>query len=110
MRVIKATVQRMRNEITQIFFAQLAQCVYHRLRLSHCRTRECVRLIFETARPAINERREPENYRPRQQAKEQQRRNDIRGSKARLMLETERAIKPLLTRRPPDCASPVDQL
>src|SRR6202035_2769264 len=106
MRIIKAAVQRMRNEIAQIFFAQLAQCMNDRLRLSHCRTRERVRLIFETARPAINEWCEPENYCPRQQAKEQQGRNDIRGSKACLMLETKRAIEPLLTRQPRDRGEP----
>ena len=47
-------------------------------------------------------RRNPETYRPRQQRKQQHRRNDIRRGKACLILETERAIKPLLTRQPRD--------
>src|SRR5438128_11618406 len=62
--------------------------------------RECIRLVFETARPDVNERRKPETYRPRQQRKQQHRRHDARGSKACLMLETNRGIKPSLTRRP----------
>ena len=41
-------------------------------------------------------------YRPRQQRKQQHRRNDIRSGKACLILETKRAIKPLLTRQPRD--------
>src|SRR6266487_3587367 len=102
MRVIKTAVERMRSEIAEVFFAQLAQCSNEWLRFSHCRTRKRVRLVLETARPDVNNRRNPETYRPRQQRKQQHRRNDIRGSKASPMLETEGAIKPLLTRQPCD--------
>jgi len=52
--------------------------------------------------PDVNERRSPEAYRPRQQRKQQHRRHDARSSKACLMLETKRAIKPSLTRQPRD--------
>src|SRR5207247_9381452 len=64
--------------------------------------RECISLVFETARPDVNERRSPEAYRPRQQRKQQHRRHDARGCKTCLMLETKRAIKPSLTRQPRD--------
>src|SRR5436309_14393274 len=62
--------------------------------------RECISLVFETARPDVNERRSPEAYRPRQQREQQHRRHNARGSKACLMLETNRAIKPSMTRPP----------
>src|SRR4030095_14071513 len=69
----------------------------------HGRTRECICLVFEPTRPNVNEWRKPESYRPRQQRKQQQRRDDIRGHGTSLMLETKRAIKPLLTTQPRDC-------
>src|SRR6266513_990020 len=97
MRVIKTAVERMWSEIAEIFFAQFAQCSNEWLRFSHCRTRKRVRLVFETARPDVNDRRNPETYRTRQQRKQQHRRNDIRGGKVYLRLESERMIKPLLT-------------
>src|SRR5207249_2929089 len=59
-----------RNEIAQIFFAQFAQCMNERLRLSHCRTRESVRLVLKTARPGVNKGRKPETYGARQQRKQ----------------------------------------
>src|SRR5215216_2823996 len=102
MRVIKTAVERMRSEIAKILFAQIAQCSNEWLRLSHCCTRKCVRFVLETARPDVNDRRNPKSYRPCQQREQQHRRNDIRGGKASLMLETERLIKPLLTRQPRD--------
>src|SRR5260370_2988343 len=100
MRIIEAAVERVRDEIVQVLFAQFAQCMNKRLRLSHCRTRECVRLVFKTARPGVNKGRKPETYGPCQQRKQQHRRDDTRSGKASLMLETKRAIKPLLTRQP----------
>src|SRR5437867_6922628 len=92
----------MRSEIAEVFFAQSAQRVNEWLRLSHCRTRKRVRLVLETVRPGVNERRNPETYRPRQQRKQQDRRDDVGGGKACLMLEPKGAIKPLLTRQPRD--------
>src|SRR5216117_1218401 len=99
MRIIKAAVKRMRVEIAQIFFAQFAERLNERLRLSHCCTRECIRLVFKTARQDVNERRKPEAYRPCQQPKQQHRNDHIPGGKASLMLETKRAIEPFLTRQ-----------
>src|SRR6266702_3601176 len=95
-------VERVRSEIAQIFFAQFTQCMNDRLRLSHCRAGECIRLVFEPARPDMNERREPEAYSSGQQSKKQNRRGDIRNSKACLILETKRVMKPLLARQPRD--------
>src|SRR6266513_4592201 len=102
MRVIKTAVERMRSEIAEIFFAQFAQCSNEWLRFSHCRTRKRVRLVLETARPDVNNRRNPETYRPRQQRKQQHRRNHIGGGKPSAIRETKCAIKPLLTRQPRD--------
>src|SRR6266511_2108289 len=104
MGVIKAAVERVWCEIAQVFFAKLAQRLTQGLRLSHCRTCECVRVVFKTARPDVNERRNPESYRPRKQRKQQHSRNDICSGKSYPMLETERMIKPLLTRQPGDGA------
>src|SRR5438034_8017155 len=54
------------------------------------------------ARPEMNQRRKPETYRLRQKREQQYCRNDVCRGEAGLMLETERAIKPLLTREPCD--------
>ena len=66
MRIIKAAVARVRGEIAQVFLAQFAQRLNERLRLSHCRARECIRLVFEATRPDVNEWRNPETDRPSQ--------------------------------------------
>src|SRR6266540_69555 len=102
MGVIKAAVERVWCEIAQVFFAKLAQRLTQGLRLSHCRTCECVRVVFKTARPDVNDWRNPESYRPRQERKQQHRRNEICSGKSCLMLETERVIKPVPTRQPGD--------
>src|SRR5260370_35096432 len=54
------------------------------------------------ARPDVNEWRNPETYRPRQQRKQQHRRDHIGGAKPSAILETKCTIKPLLTRQPRD--------
>src|SRR6266540_2725779 len=66
MRIVKAAVERVWGKIAQVLFVQFAQCMNERLRLSHCRTRERICLVFEAARPDVKERRKPETYRPRQ--------------------------------------------
>src|SRR5262249_28413949 len=50
----------------------------------------------------MNQRREPKTDHPRQQRKQQHRWHNVRCGKTRVMLETECAIKPLLTRQPGD--------
>src|SRR4029077_13353170 len=65
-------------------------------------TRERIRLVFEMARPDVNERRKPQTYRSCQQPKQQHGGDDIRGRQVSLMLEAKRLIKPLLTRHPRD--------
>src|SRR6266542_907473 len=87
MGVIKAAVERVWCEIAQVFFAKLAQRLTQGLRLSHCRTCECVRVVFKTARPDVNDWRNPESYRPRQERKQQHRRNEICSGKSCLMRE-----------------------
>src|SRR5260370_18323845 len=54
------------------------------------------------ARPDVNEWRNPETYGPRQQRKQQHRRDHIGGAKPSAILETKCTIKPLLTRQPRD--------
>src|SRR4029450_158163 len=77
MRVIKAAVERMGREIAQVVFGQCAERLNQRLRLSHCATGKCVRLVFETARPNVDQRRKPKTNRPRQQREQQHSGNDI---------------------------------
>src|SRR5436309_8184270 len=48
----------------------------------------------------MNERRKPEADRSGKQPKQQHRRDNVGGSKASVMLETKRAIKPSLARQP----------
>src|SRR6267143_2844288 len=67
MRVIKAAVERMGREIAQVVFGQCAERLNQRLRLSHRATGKCVRLVFETARPNVKQRRKPKTNRPGQQ-------------------------------------------
>src|SRR5437867_3106916 len=62
MRIIKSTVDRVRGEISQILFAQFAQRLNKWFCLTRCRVRECIRLVLETARPDVKERRQPETY------------------------------------------------
>ena len=102
MRVIKAAVERVWREIAQVFLRQFAQCFNERLRFSHGRAREGIRFVLETTRPHVKQRRKPKTDRPRQQRKQQHRRHDMRCGKTRVVLETECAIKPLLTRKPGD--------
>src|SRR5881396_3042193 len=102
MRIIKSAVDRVRGEIAQILFAQFAQRLNKWFCLTRCRVRECIRLVLETARPDVKERRQPETYCARQQRKQQHRRDNIHCQEACLILETKRAIKPLLTRQPRD--------
>src|SRR6266702_3141085 len=70
--------------------------------LTRSHVRKCIRLVLETARPYVKERRQPETYCARQQRKQQHRRDNIHCQEASLILETKRAIKPLLTRQPRD--------
>src|SRR5947207_15315035 len=99
MRVIKAAVERVWREIAQSFLGQFAQCFNEWLRSSHGRAREVIRFVLETTRPHVKQRRKPKTDRPRQQRKQQHHRHDMRCGKTPMVLETECAIKPLLTRQ-----------
>src|SRR2546430_17692460 len=70
-RVIKAAVERVWREIDQVVFGQFAERLNQRLRLSHRDTGKCVRLVFETARPDVNQRRKPKADCPRQHREQQ---------------------------------------
>src|SRR5256886_10676877 len=70
-RVIKAAVERVWREIAQVVFGQFAERLNQRLRLSHRDTGKCVRLVFETARPDVNQRRKPKADCPRQHREQQ---------------------------------------
>src|SRR2546423_2691668 len=70
-RVIKAAVERVWREIAQVVFGQFAERLNQRLRLSHRDTGKCVRLVFETARPDLNQRRKPKADCPRQHREQQ---------------------------------------
>src|SRR6266567_9574537 len=99
-RVIKAAVERVWREIAQVVFGQFAQRLNQRLRLSHRDTGKYVRLVFETARPDVNQRRKPKADCPRQHREQQYGGNEMCGGKASLIRETKRAIKPLLACQP----------
>src|SRR5206468_5316684 len=100
MRVIKAAVDRVRGKIAQILLAQFAQRLNKWLCLTRCHVRECICLVFETARPHVKERRQPETYCARQQRKQQHRMDDLHCHEEPFLLETKRPIKSLLTFKP----------
>src|SRR3954451_3520924 len=95
-RIIKAAVERMEREIGQVVFRQFAERFNHRLRLSHCHTGKCVRLVFETARPDVKQRRKPKTDCPAQHGEQHYGGNEMCDGKASLISKTKGAIKPLL--------------
>src|SRR6266853_4403147 len=90
MRVIESAVGRVRRQITQILFVQLAQRADQRPGFIHHFSRKRIRLEFMATRPPMSQRGKPEGHDAGQQAEQEQSRRD--GARR----ETKSTVKPFL--------------
>src|SRR5690349_2218494 len=92
MRIIKAAVKRVRREVAQVLLIQFPQGANQGKSGTGRLGGKSVRLIFVTARPAVEERGQPETHHPAEQAENEQCRDDVAGG------ESESGIEPGLVR------------